>query len=93
MTDRLPTAAKAEERARKTKAELVDRLVSATEKALDAVTEVLCVGPPGEPIAALFQKAARDALLLASEITNSDEALRERFETQLTQLASRTLAS
>ncbi len=93
MTDGLATPTKAESSARKAKAELIDRLVAGTEKALDATTEIACAGPPAEKINALLQKAARDALILASEIATSDEVLRERFENQLTQLAQRALAT
>ena len=72
----------------KTKAEQLDRILSAADHALAAVTEVSCIGKQGIATRAKLVELAQDLVLLGSKIARSDEAL-EAYEIRLGSLARR----
>lgn len=93
MSDVGRPARSREERAFKAKAELIDRLIAATEKALDAVTEVSCAGAAAYEIHQKLVEAAQDTVVLASKIATSDEALITTYEARIGALAGRVASA
>ena len=73
----------------KTKAEQLDRILSAAGHVLAAVTEVSCIGAKGIAARAKLVVVAQDLVLLGSRIASSDEATLEAYERRLGALARR----
>jgi hypothetical protein len=75
----------------KTEAERIDRILSAADHVLTAVTELSCIGPQGTAARATLLAFVQDLVVIGTRIVRSDEAALGEYESRLGALARRVV--